>query len=287
MQGTPLFYNLGQNLRKIRVATGLTQTNISINTGIDQARLSKLENGKDITLDTSQMYSLSQYFGISIDNLISGRINFNKVSKKLGLELQLPKNMLDLQYSTVRVLLPYINYLDSTYGTKYTDLIFKHLKVERHYFVDPNQPISVHICMEFSQFCLERRLVDEKSYNDFSKFIYIKNTQGSLFDLYNSQTSPLSVVNLFASSSSKYASNFINKIEDYNSNQFEVSITPNTHMEEVKYKAYEVPDFLCRYLKSYLETLVRHSCGGMISIEEPECHYHKGADKCVYKIRVA
>ena len=54
------------NLRKLRKEKGLTQIALQMQTGIEQALLSKFENGERIP-PTEALILLADFFGVSID----------------------------------------------------------------------------------------------------------------------------------------------------------------------------------------------------------------------------
>ena len=57
------------NLRKLRKEKGLTQIALQMQTGIEQALLSKFENGERIP-PTETLIILADFFGVSIDYIL-------------------------------------------------------------------------------------------------------------------------------------------------------------------------------------------------------------------------
>lgn len=57
------------NLRKLRKARGLTQIGLQMKTGIDQAQISKFENGERLP-PTDTLILLADFYGVSIDYLL-------------------------------------------------------------------------------------------------------------------------------------------------------------------------------------------------------------------------
>ena len=60
---------MGNNLRKLRKKRGLTQIGLQMETGIDQALISKFERNERIP-PTETLILLSDYFHVSIDYLL-------------------------------------------------------------------------------------------------------------------------------------------------------------------------------------------------------------------------
>ena len=67
------------NLKKLRKERKLTQIALQMETGIEQALLSKFENGTRIP-PTETLIILADYYGVSIDYIL-GRTDNPKVNK--------------------------------------------------------------------------------------------------------------------------------------------------------------------------------------------------------------
>jgi transcriptional regulator with XRE-family HTH domain len=67
------------NLKKLRIEKNKTQLNVQMETGIEQALLSKYESGKRIP-PTETLIALADYYGVSMD-YIMGRTNNPKINK--------------------------------------------------------------------------------------------------------------------------------------------------------------------------------------------------------------
>ena len=59
----------GVNLRKLRVQKGVTQIKVQMDTGIDQALISKYESGERV-IPTETLVIFADYFGTNIDYLL-------------------------------------------------------------------------------------------------------------------------------------------------------------------------------------------------------------------------
>ena len=67
------------NLKKLRLQKKKTQLNVQMETGIEQALLSKYESGKRIP-PTETLITLADYYGVSMD-YIMGRTENPEVNK--------------------------------------------------------------------------------------------------------------------------------------------------------------------------------------------------------------
>lgn len=67
---------MGNNLRKLRKERGMTQIALQMQTGIEQALISKYENGERIP-PTETLIVLADFFNTNIDYLLD-RTDYNK-----------------------------------------------------------------------------------------------------------------------------------------------------------------------------------------------------------------
>ncbi len=66
---------LGPLLRRLRTTRGLTQRQLSAQTGIRQAQLSELESGKRRDAQGTTLWRLAQFFGVSVEELLRGKLD--------------------------------------------------------------------------------------------------------------------------------------------------------------------------------------------------------------------
>lgn len=69
---------MSNNLKKLRKEKGLSQIAMQIETGIDQALISKFENGERIP-PTDTLILLADFFNTNIDYLLDRTDNPNKI----------------------------------------------------------------------------------------------------------------------------------------------------------------------------------------------------------------
>ena len=69
---------MGKNLRKLRKEKGLTQIGLQMQTGIDQALLSKYETGEKLPT-TDKLIVLADFFNTNIDYILDRTDNPNKI----------------------------------------------------------------------------------------------------------------------------------------------------------------------------------------------------------------
>ena len=61
--------NMQNNLKKLRKSRGYTQISVQMQTGIEQALLSKFENGERIP-PTETLLRLAEFYNVSIDYIL-------------------------------------------------------------------------------------------------------------------------------------------------------------------------------------------------------------------------
>lgn len=71
--------NMNNNLKKLRKEAGLTQISLQMKTGIEQALLSKFENGDRIP-PTETLIILADFYNVSMD-YIMGRTENPEINK--------------------------------------------------------------------------------------------------------------------------------------------------------------------------------------------------------------
>ena len=69
---------MGKNLRKLRKEKGLTQISLQMQTGIDQALISKYETGEKLPT-TDNLIVLADFFHTNIDYILDRTDNPNKI----------------------------------------------------------------------------------------------------------------------------------------------------------------------------------------------------------------
>lgn len=67
------------NLRKLRKEKGLSQIAVQMQTGIEQALISKYENGERV-LPTETLMQLADFYGVSMD-YIMGRTDRKEINR--------------------------------------------------------------------------------------------------------------------------------------------------------------------------------------------------------------
>jgi transcriptional regulator with XRE-family HTH domain len=60
--------SVGENIKRLREAAGLSQTELARRAGIDQGGLSKIEKGRNLTLET--LRDLARALGCSVVDLL-------------------------------------------------------------------------------------------------------------------------------------------------------------------------------------------------------------------------
>ena len=81
----------------------------------DQSAVSRIENSKQ-ALTIEQLSTLSSHFNLSVDSILSGKINYWKISEQFGHTLPLKSKYLVKKVSYVREIMPLLIYLNRKKG---------------------------------------------------------------------------------------------------------------------------------------------------------------------------
>jgi hypothetical protein len=126
--------------------------------------------------------------------------------------------------------------------------------------------------------------------SDFSKLtesVSHSETHGRLHQMYDGQTDSLALMQLLLQNSRQYECNFQYQIEDRTEKLIAFSVKPEEHLSEFNYRNDPVlGDFLCQFKKHYFQSFAHYGNNKGATLHERQCHY-KGADSCVYEMRVA
>ena len=91
---------IGAEIKRLRKECNMTQLTLGMKLHIDQAKISKLESGNDVTLDIDILMDICDLFKISLDELCF-IIDDDEAEKDAKEAYQIIRNLLDIQRKTV------------------------------------------------------------------------------------------------------------------------------------------------------------------------------------------
>jgi len=276
---------IGETVRHIRKAAGVSQTDLGNLIAIHQTAVSRVESG-DQNLIPSQLLKIAHYFGVYADDILSGRVNFNDVALRFGKAPELPPRYQLWPFSKMREFLPTRLFLEKTQGDATVRKLFGSLELDGLLYLAPDATIGVQCHIDVLRQSIKKRYISLESIQAIVDHSRTKYVQGFLHQLYESQISPINLIQTFLLNEHHYEKNFDYQIDELSPGALTLSIKPSKHMEHIPYKDETLGDFLCQYRKTYLKDFPRYIGLPSLNLIETECHFHGNA-KCIYKISAA
>jgi transcriptional regulator with XRE-family HTH domain len=278
--------NLGETLKRLRKLAKVSQTELGGVLAIHQTAVCRVEQGTQSLLP-EQLYRVSQFFGIELDALISGRINFWRVAERFEVLPPYPERYRLKPCSKLRDLLPLIFFSNEVRGPAFTRKLLAQMEMDSMLFADPDQSIGVNLKLDLARELLQQGVLNQANFIQLINHTRDMTAHGALHAIYETQNAPLQLIQARIANAHYYESNFAYRIEAIKSDSLELSIKPEEHMQSVDYKGGVLSDFLCRYKRGYLENFPKYIGGSPLEVVERECHFKHNSASCVYLMRVA
>lgn len=280
-----LYQSLGQTIYTLRKITGVSQQELGKVLGLHQTAICRVENGTQ-SISPLQLQSLAQYFGISIDSLFSGQMNYDIVAEKFNIELTLPKHYSKHPHSKLRDSFPIFDFIRSSTETAQLQRMLSNLKIPEILFLLPDTAISPELQLDLLRTSLKTNLLNSKTFSKLIDQTRSENFHGVMHSIYGALLSPIPLLQSLIFNMHRYESNFQYKLEECHESRLVIAIKPESHMREISYKDEILGDTLCRYKKAYFSQFPRYIGAKPLVLQEKECHFH-GSAKCIYTIKAA
>ncbi len=275
---------LGKTVQKLRKAAKLSQQNFAHMIGLHQASLSRVESGLQSLLP-SQLAFLSEYFGIEIGSMLTGKVNLWKVSERFGFAPTLPDRYQKHLHSRVRETLPIVGLLNETIGEYKTQEILHHLELDNLLYLSPDHLISANCNLDLIRHSIEHKFLKPNNLSSLVRQSLKSEAHGVLDSIYHSQTTPIHALQARVLSSRLYEENFNYELTNIRENATTLVITPQKHMEEIPYNDEVLRNFLCRYKKKMFSLFPTYINLPPLTLNERECLF-KGQNQCIYELSV-
>jgi transcriptional regulator with XRE-family HTH domain len=278
--------DIGSAIRRIRKTAGVSQVEFSNILGLEQSAISRIEKNQQM-LTATQFKTCAQFFGILMDDIVSGVINYWQIAEKFNRAPPFPARYLKLPYSKVREILPLVFFLNGTKGPAYTKTLLSRFEVDSILLLNPDQKIGTHLNLDLARELISRSILTPQSFGRLIEATRVSYVHGFLSGVYDVQASPLDLVRCWVMNSSHYESNFSYKILDLSKKEMEISVEPQDHMHGTEYRDDILGDFLCKYHRNYFKYFPKYRDFGPLKLTEETCHFKDKSNKCVYKISAA
>ncbi len=279
-------------MRASRKRLSWTQTYVSKAISISQSALSKMESGLLIP-SASQWYEFCVMAGISTEALSTGIMEFNKKivleSGPLKNDFKIAKRYLDHRGSKVRSTQPFLDYFKTVYSSEKLNEYLSFIGVDPDYFIDFDAQLNLNFYLDMTKHLVTQGKLKGRDFPKLVKSVPSRTAQGRFHDQYMKSQS--CALKLLFENVKFYECNFQYRIEEERAQKLVVSVKPEKHLREFKYRDDAVlGKFLCEYKQGYFEQFTEGydtEKRGKISIRELDCHYsHKHPDRCVYELKL-
>lgn len=274
--------SLGETIRRLRKSAKVSQEELGKLLSLHQTAICRVESGSQ-NLDPSRLNKIAEYFGVRVDSLLIGKINFWEVAERFGRGLQLPDRYVERPFSRVREVAPLLRFLKEELGETGTAKFLAKFELENLSRFAPEQVIGVNCLLDLAREALKQGILSERNFGGLIKHTRAAEVHSFLHPVYESQIDPLRLLQTALLNWHHYETNFRYELEECSHNGFVLSVAPAEHMIDVEYKDADLGDFLCRYKKAYFAEFPLYIKGRALEITEKECHF-RGKHRCVYKI---
>lgn len=273
---------LGSTVRHLRKTAKVSQTELGKLLELHQAAVCRVELGEQ-TLTPFQLKTISEYFDISVDYLLLGRINYWKVAERFERKPPFPTRYQELPFSRVREVLPVLFYLGQSKGPGFARELLENLEIDLETLRNPDQRIGVNLNLDVLRAALASKAIDPKDLAPVAEKSLHEGVQGVLHSIFKSQSSSIALLQNWVLNHHHYEENFGYEVLDLGAKNLDLAISPKDHMKGVPYKDEVLGDILCRYKKSYFSAFPQYIGQTKMKLVEKECHF-KGHKSCVYRL---
>jgi transcriptional regulator with XRE-family HTH domain len=275
-------------MRGTRKHLGFSQSTIAQVLGVDQSGLSRIESGLQI-LTTPQWFDFCRFTGITPDSLSFGYVELERRSSDdVRSHLDIAPRYNFHAYTSVRALLPLLARLESLLGSDKMEEFIKENGVDPDVFVDLNSKVNINFSIDLCRQMIKIGAIRRKNLSLITGEFKKPEMHGVLryqYNLYSSNR--LELIKALIGNAALYESNFTYLIEDVRRKHVDVSVSPNLHLREFRYRNDPVlGDFFCHYKRQLLSQFLRYGGGNFGRVTILENHYRRAA-KCIYRVEVA
>ena len=235
-----------------RKRKGLTQTQVSSMTGITQGTLSKVESYQ-CSVSAKHWFLLSRILDIPSDSVWSGYIDrgirpCNETEKNV---FKLPKKYLKNSHSSVKEIIPILQYIREKFGEEQLKEALNQLKVTDLFFVDLNNKINfLFACDLLKSFYGEN--LSEQLFKEIAKYSKDANLQGTHSREFQKKNNSLSLLRVYLESAPYRQDAYSYNITEKTSEFIKFELVPNKDAFATTQK---VKSIFIPFKKAYIEAL--------------------------------
>ena len=244
-------------LKRMRKTCKISQVRIGTLLGLNQAGVSRIENGSQ-QVSIEWLMSLAKFYQIDMESIISGRVNFWGLAKRFNVEVPLPKKYLGDQQAVVREILPLLQHFSNLYQQ---DTIFEFLEelgLEDILLIDPSEKISIHCFYDILKKAIEEKLVSFGEVPKITELALSSFEQLPFNTIYSQFEDSKDLIQAWVLNSSLYEGFFSHRIESSHKGEQIISLKICHELQGHNFKPDHIDQFMMDYKVSYMKSLPTH-----------------------------
>ncbi|MEW6055690.1 MAG: hypothetical protein AB1540_03675 [Bdellovibrionota bacterium] len=277
-------FRLGESVRLLRKVSGVSQASLGAVLELHQTAICRVEKGSQ-SLTPAELFLVGKFFGVSINRLVEGDIDFWKVAEKFNRNPPFPARYREFPFSKVRDFLPFLEFVRASSGETYTNALISRLKLNPLYLRSLDQKLSTHVVLDFLRAIISEKRLRASDMGDILRLAREPKAHGFLDLIYREQRQSIDLVQSWVLNARYYDENFIYRIVEAAPRNLLISVQASEHMQKVDFHDPVLGDFLCKYRKLFLAEFPRYIGKSPLRLTERECLYHSGS-KCMYQLNL-
>lgn len=246
--------NIAEIFKKLRKSAGLSQIEMANILDRDQATISRLEKGTQ-SLSLESVFTLSHFFELNYEDILSGHINYWKISEKFNISLKLAPKYLENKRSVVRELIPLMNLLVRKKGAEGLKDFLSFFNMEDLVHMSPSESISAAIYFDLLSKAIEDGLIAEQDIPDLVKMTQSIEYHGSFYQVYEKQKGPIDIIKAYCHNSPEYEGAIENSILSSSDRSITVGFKLRDIFKDESLVSIELASFITNFKKSFFSKL--------------------------------
>ena len=283
--------NLPILMRSARKRADLSQVVVAQRLGLSQGGISKLEKGAMIP-SAPLWFAFCELTGISPDSLSVGYLERHSPVRLESTPMvggfKIPSRYRNNRGSKVRAMKPFLSFFEASLSKeKLKEYLSTKAKIDPDYLVDLDAQLNLNFNLDLMDTLITEGALSRNNLSAIAQGSLNPRTHGGIMKEFDVESDSIRRLVALLNNSRFYECNFKYGIENLTETRLDLSIRPEHHLNEFKYKdSGSLGDVLCSYKKSYFTLFANLSEKNSVEISERECHY-RGADRCLYEVKIA
>jgi len=288
--------NAGQLIRLGRRKQGVSRNSLADFLAVSEVHVSKMEQGLYF-LNAEQWIGISQLLKIPSDAIKQGyvdRMVDAKLThqKEIG-DFRIPERYANSQASTVRAMLPLIEFMKRMLGEEDFHNFLRFREIEPEFFFDLSHQLNVNFPLDILRAMIQKQLLNKDNVRFLTHPVNQPKMHGVLGTTYHQTESIPDLLEQLLMHMDKYEINCEYSFSDLASDRLDISVIHKEHLKDFQYKDEILNKIICVYKLNYLRSFITYQnvdCANgtpikTAKISELECHF-EGSDKCVYRVSI-